>query len=373
MEIDKRIDQRLISMSFLKMLPNILTLLRIILACFLNVYILNYPGCLIIPGILFVLIVLSDFFDGKIARLSGKTTPFGAVFDVLADFFYMAVSYIVLQVLGILPLWFVLVMILKFAEFAATSFVIRRFCKGQSVFIFDTIGKLTAGLFYGVPLLAYVSFLHLNSLMIQPLIYITSAMAGVSSVHRLWRCAQGIVKPNVKQSCLFFRGISKLIRYGEGSAKRGGEMSLEILNTTSENKDFLKLVTLLDEDLSDRYGELQKQYNPHNQVDLIQDVIVIYKDGIPVACGAFKEIDEKTAELKRMYVLKEYRRQGLAGWVMAELERIAKDKGYEHMVLETGKKQYEAISLYKNKGYMEIPNYGPYVGNENSVCMRKDL
>ncbi|USK35093.1 hypothetical protein LIT25_07110 [Bacillus sp. F19] len=49
------------------------------------------------------------------------------------------------------------------------------------------------------------------------------------------------------------------------------------------------------------------------------------------------------------------------------------EKGYPYAVLETGTKQHEAIHLYKNAGYSKIPNYAPYIGKENSICMKKTL
>jgi putative acetyltransferase len=41
--------------------------------------------------------------------------------------------------------------------------------------------------------------------------------------------------------------------------------------------------------------------------------------------------------------------------------------------LETGQKQPEAIKLYQKAGYQIIPNFGPYVNAENSVCMEKTI
>ena len=44
---------------------------------------------------------------------------------------------------------------------------------------------------------------------------------------------------------------------------------------------------------------------------------------------------------------------------------------YAQFILETGKKQPEAIALYTKKGYHITPNYGQYAGVENSVCFEK--
>jgi putative acetyltransferase len=150
-------------------------------------------------------------------------------------------------------------------------------------------------------------------------------------------------------------------------------MDLELLKTNSKSADFIELIQLLDKDLGERYGELQKQYDKHNKVDYINDVIIIYKNKVPVACGAFKEYNNNSAEIKRIFVKKENRQQGLAKLIVRKLEELVKDNGYKYALLETGIKQHEAISLYKNIGYEVIENYEPYVGNTNSVCMKKTL
>lgn len=150
-------------------------------------------------------------------------------------------------------------------------------------------------------------------------------------------------------------------------------MKTEIVKTDGRHPDFITLVQQLDSDLDDRYGELQKCYNPHNRVDHIKDVIVLYQDKTPVACGAFKEHSPDSVEMKRIFVSKEYRRQGNASLVLQSLEKAAREQGYRYAVLETGIKQYEAIRLYEKYGYVEIDNYGPYIGNTNSLCMKKAL
>jgi GNAT superfamily N-acetyltransferase len=151
------------------------------------------------------------------------------------------------------------------------------------------------------------------------------------------------------------------------------QMGLEIVITDSKNTDFIKLIKMLDDDLTERYGALQKQYEKHNKVDNINDVVTIYKDKVPVACGGFKKYDIGSVELKRIFVKKEHRQQGLAKLIVSKLEELARSKAYKFALLETGIKQHEAINLYKNNGYKLIQNYEPYVGNTNSVCMRKVL
>lgn len=150
-------------------------------------------------------------------------------------------------------------------------------------------------------------------------------------------------------------------------------MDIELLKTNNTNTDFIELTKLLDEDLWARYGDMQANYDKHNTIDYINEAIIIYKNKIPAACGAFKEYNPDSAEIKRIFVKKENRQQGLAKLIVSQLEESARNQGYKYSILETGQKQHEAISLYEKIGYEIVENYAPYIGDSNSVCMKKTL
>jgi len=149
--------------------------------------------------------------------------------------------------------------------------------------------------------------------------------------------------------------------------------NLTLIRTNSDNKDFRALVSLLDKDLAIRDGEEHAFYAQFNKVDSIKEVVVAYQNQTPVACGAIKAFSNTAAEVKRMFVHPDYRKQGIAAKVLSELENWAAELGFSHAVLETGKKQAEAIALYRKNGYNITPNYGQYIGVDNSVCMVKLL
>jgi putative acetyltransferase len=146
---------------------------------------------------------------------------------------------------------------------------------------------------------------------------------------------------------------------------------LHLTRTTSENPDFRDLVQLLDKDLRTRDGDEHAFYAQFNKIDKINHVVVAYQNDEPVGCGAFKEFNQELVEIKRMFVLPAHRGQGVAQAVLGELEQWAQELHYAGYVLETGKKQPEAIRLYQKSGYKLIPNYGQYANVENSVCMQK--
>lgn len=149
---------------------------------------------------------------------------------------------------------------------------------------------------------------------------------------------------------------------------------MRILKTDSRNEDFRRLAELLDESLYELYGEGINIYSKQNSVDYnLKDILIIYINDKPVACGAFKEYDEGTIELKRVFVKKENRGQGISKLIVKEIEELGRINKYRFVILQTGRKQIEAIKLYESTGYEVIENYGVYVGDDESVCMKKAL
>jgi putative acetyltransferase len=144
-----------------------------------------------------------------------------------------------------------------------------------------------------------------------------------------------------------------------------------IVRTDSENQDFVELVKFLDADLAERDGQEHTFYAQYNKINKIKYVVVAYKNTSPVSCGAVKEYSPGVMEVKRMYTIPEHRGEGIASLVLRELETWAVELSYQKCILETGKKQPEAIALYQKNGYALIQNYGQYAGIENSVCFEK--
>lgn len=150
---------------------------------------------------------------------------------------------------------------------------------------------------------------------------------------------------------------------------------MEITYTNGENQDFVMLSNMLDENLNEIVGgEKQRtEYIQYNKLDHIHDVFVAYENGLPIGCAAFKLYEEGVAEVKRVFVRKDYRGRGLSKLLMEQVEKKAKDQGYKGLILETGKPLTEAIGLYKGLGYKVISNYGQYKNMPLSVCMSKNI
>jgi GNAT superfamily N-acetyltransferase len=148
---------------------------------------------------------------------------------------------------------------------------------------------------------------------------------------------------------------------------------VRLIRTDSDNHDFIELVKLLDADLAIKDGDDHSFYSQFNKIDNIRYVVVAYEDEEPSGCGAIKEFEADTVEIKRMFVNPECRRKGIAMAILSELEKWARELSFTRCILETGKRQPDAIGLYKKAGYISTPNYGQYAGVGNSVCFEKDL
>lgn len=146
---------------------------------------------------------------------------------------------------------------------------------------------------------------------------------------------------------------------------------IHIIRTDSDNPRFIELVKYLDADLAERDGSDHSFYNQFNKIDKIKHAIVACENDEPVGCGAMKIFSAEVMEIKRMYTLPGNRGKGIATRILNELEVWAAELCCEKCLLETGKKQPEAIALYEKNGYKLIPNYGQYSQVENSVCFEK--
>jgi len=94
-------------------------------------------------------------------------------------------------------------------------------------------------------------------------------------------------------------------------------------------------------------------------------------DGAPVCAGGVKRLDDRAAEIKRMYVVPEARGRGHARALLRALEDAARGLGYRTVRLDTGPRQAHAQAMYEAAGYRAIGNF-----NANPVASfwgEKDL
>jgi putative acetyltransferase len=87
--------------------------------------------------------------------------------------------------------------------------------------------------------------------------------------------------------------------------------------------------------------------------------VVTSSEGDIVGCGGLYPVDERQAEIRRMYLLPKARGVGVGRRLLEELISLARERRFERVVLETASVLKEAISLYRKRGFVPIPRERP--------------
>ncbi len=101
--------------------------------------------------------------------------------------------------------------------------------------------------------------------------------------------------------------------------------------------------------------------------------LIAYADGRPVGCGGLRPLEPGAVEVKRMYVVPEWRGRGVSTAVLSALESAAARRGWTTLRLETGPAQTAAIRFYERSGYVRIPGFGHYADHPASLCYQREL
>ena len=150
---------------------------------------------------------------------------------------------------------------------------------------------------------------------------------------------------------------------------------LEFRQVDPSEPDALDLIRALADEYARRYPDTTFYGIDVEEFPAAGGTFVVgYLDDKAVAIGSFRPVDGgDLAEIMRMFVKEQYRRQGISRKLLAFLEEAARDLAFAKVCLETGIRQPEAIGLYRSAGYVEIPPFGIYVGHPLSVCFEKPL
>lgn len=133
-----------------------------------------------------------------------------------------------------------------------------------------------------------------------------------------------------------------------------------------DDPDAVRLLNAYFDELRERFGT----YEPPSVEDLRRDaargvVLVAYESDHAVGCGSLRLLDERTAEVKRMFVAMEARGQSHGRRLLRALEERARALECDRVVLDTAAPLKEAARMYLREGYVEIARY-----NDNPYAAR---
>jgi GNAT superfamily N-acetyltransferase len=167
-------------------------------------------------------------------------------------------------------------------------------------------------------------------------------------------------------------GMSKAVNRNMGYETPDEIVSIEAVSPASAEATML--IEELDAELGRRYPGLPAHGLRDRDLAHPLTVFVIGRfAGDLVACGATRHVADGVAEIKRMYVRPAMRGHGFSKQILDALEGEARKAGITRLILETGDRQPEAVSLYQSVGYRAIPPYGEFKHSPISRCFEKRL
>ena len=174
-------------------LPNVLTLIRLLLVPVLAVLLLADDG--LDPALrwaataVFVIAALTDLADGEIARRSGTITTVGKIADPVADKALTGVALIGLSLLGALPWWVTIVILAREIAVTALRFIVIRHgvipaSRGGKA---KTVAQVVAISLYLAPLDAWADPLRVIAMGIA---LVLTIVTGIDYAVRAWRLSR---------------------------------------------------------------------------------------------------------------------------------------------------------------------------------------
>jgi GNAT superfamily N-acetyltransferase len=136
---------------------------------------------------------------------------------------------------------------------------------------------------------------------------------------------------------------------------------LDVRTVPSDRPPATDLVEAMVQDVSRLYGRIDVPGAPTaTPADMSPPgggFVVVVEDGVAVAGGGVKRLDDTACEIKRMYVVPEARGRGLGKVLLEGLEAEARRLGYRVARLDTGPQQPDAQRMYERAGYAPIENF----------------
>jgi cardiolipin synthase len=162
-------------------LPNFLTILRIFMVPLFAYLILNQRMSWALS--VFAVASITDGLDGYIARVYDLKTRLGSFLDPLADKLLLLTSYILLGILGHLPIWLTYVVVAR--DMVILSGIIYLYLTNKQLEFSPTIlGKITTFVQLFTILLLLFSDLYPGILYVLPSLYLINLFVTlVSGIH----------------------------------------------------------------------------------------------------------------------------------------------------------------------------------------------
>jgi putative acetyltransferase len=149
---------------------------------------------------------------------------------------------------------------------------------------------------------------------------------------------------------------------------------IEIELADARSPDLINLVTELDDFLNKVCGVERNHGSPIDRLAHDDTQMFIARiAGQAVGCAGLQVFADGTGEVKRMYVVTEARTTGIGSRLLTRVVEAAMTAKLSVLRLETTEFLPDAQRLYRAKGFVPCPAYGPYVSNPINLYFERWL
>ena len=139
-------------------------------------------------------------------------------------------------------------------------------------------------------------------------------------------------------------------------------ISITVSAESIDTSGALAIVHAASDELQQRYGgEGDNAHLDFGELRPPTGLFLVARNNRHLVGGVgLRSIGEPTlgfAEVKRLWVRPDLRREGIGLMLMKEVERHARELDYVTIYLETGPAQPEALALYRSNGWIEVDQY----------------
>lgn len=142
---------------------------------------------------------------------------------------------------------------------------------------------------------------------------------------------------------------------------------MNIVSLKRADNDAINLFSLHDDYMIDFLGEDGWCYTRYNENENLENIWIIYSDSFPIGCIAYRQKDDSVGEVKRLYILSEYRGKGISKELLKTVECYAKEQGCTTLFLDTRITLEPAVSIYRSFGFNIVFQQGLYIQMEKKI------
>ena len=142
---------------------------------------------------------------------------------------------------------------------------------------------------------------------------------------------------------------------------------MEIISLEVTDPIVLTLFSKHDEYMLEFLGEDKKYYSRYNENEKIEKVWVAYYENLPVGCIAYRNKGYGVGEVKRLFIINEYRGKGISKDLFKEVQEYAKEQGCNTLFLDTRRTLEPAVTIYLTWGFNIVFQQGLYIQMEKKI------